>query len=328
MIDESVYLNLINSKKVYTAKTNDEGEAVFLLPKGKKYLINLDFQKDINVINLSNTSGIGNGTMWITYKPNPKLEHPEQYIPTVESLLINEFNNFLTKQFPQPEKGKPLRIILEWGNDLITGKSKEAILNIGFTASKNNSEKYGPPINISFVMDKSGSMAGYDRIDELKKSLSGFVSSLRDDDIASLVVFDGEPELLIDAGKIAGKKDEFIGLINSIEADGYTNIYKGMVLGYDELLKNMNPKGTNRLILLTDGYGETEVDVIVSKSKEYNAKGVELSAIGVGEDYNQSLLKLLATNGGGMFQHIGDAYNLQESFKQELSGLLYPVAKE
>ncbi len=326
--NENVYLNLIKSKKVYTAKTNGEGEAVFLLPKGKKYLVNLDFQKDINVISLSNTSGIGDGTMWITYKPDSKLEHPEQYIPTVESLFVNEFNNFLTKQFPQPEKGKPLRMIVAWGNNLVNGKSKEAVLNIGFTANNDESEKYGPPINVSFIMDKSGSMAGYERIEELKKSLSNFVSSLRNNDIASLIIFDSEPELLIESDKMEGRKDEFVSLINSVEANGYTNIYKGMVLGYEEVLKNMKPKATNRLILLTDGYGETEVGVIVAKSKEYNAKGVELSAIGVGEGYNQALLKLLATNGGGLFQHIGDAYNLQESFKKELSGLLYPLARD
>ena len=328
LTNENIYLKLIKSKKVYTAKTNNDGEAFFLLPKGKKYLVNLDFQKDINVISLSNTSGIGDGTMWITYKPDPKLEHPEQYIPTVESLFISEFNNFLTKQFPQPEKGKPLKLIVEWGNNLINGKSKEAILNIGFTANNDESDKYVPPINVSFVMDKSGSMAGYDRIEELKKSLANFVSSLRDDDIASLIVFDGEPELLIETSKIGGRKNDFISLITSVEAGGMTNIYKGMVLGYEEVLKNMMTKGTNRLILLTDGYGETEVGIIVNKSKEYNAKGIELSAIGVGQGYNQPLLKQLATNGGGLFQHIGDAYNLQESFKRELSGLLYPIARD
>jgi hypothetical protein len=328
LANENVCLNMIRSKKVYLAKTNSEGEASFLLPKRRKYLVNLDFQRNINVINLTDSYGIGDGSMWITYKPDPKLEHPEEYIPTIESLFLNEFNNFLTKQFPQAEKEKPLRIILEWGNNLVNGKSKEAVLNIGFSANRDEKNKYGPPINVSFVMDKSGSMAGYERIEELKKSLVAFISSLRDNDVASLVVFDSEPELLIEAGKLLGRKGEFISLINSVEADGYTNIYKGMVLGYEEVLQNMQHKGTNRLILLTDGYGETEVDVIVDKSKTYNAQGVELSAIGVGEDYNQALLKLLATNGGGLFQHIGDAYNLQESFKKELSGLLYPVAKD
>jgi len=327
---ENVFVRMLKSKKVYVATTDDEGKASFLLPKKKKYLVDLDYQKDINVIDLTQTisGGIGSGNMYITYKPNPKLQYPEQYIPTVEDLLIDEFNNFVKKQIPPPKKGKALRIVLIWGNELINGKSKEAVLEIGFSANKDESNTYGPPINLSFVVDKSGSMAGYDRIEELQKSLVNFVASLRPNDIASLIIFDTEPELLLETGKLHGRKDEFTSLISSIVAGGGTNIYKGMVLGYEEVLKNMQTKGTNRLVLLTDGYGETEVKIIVDKSKEYNAKGIELSAIGVGEGYNQPLLKLLSTHGGGLFQHVGNANNLQETFKRELSEMLYPVAKD
>jgi hypothetical protein len=327
---EQVYIRMLKSKKVYVSTTNKFGQVSFLLPKKKKYLVDLDFQKDINVIDLKQSlaGGIGEGNMYITYRPNPKLQYPEQYIPTVEDLLINEFNNFVKKQIPPPEKGKGLRMVLKWGNELINGKSKEAVLEIGFSADKDESNAYGPPINVSFVVDKSGSMAGYDRIEELQKSLINFVGSLRPNDIASLIIFDTEPELLLEAGKLQGRKDEFISLISSIIAGGGTNIYKGMVLGYEQVLKNMQTKGTNRLVLLTDGYGETEVKVIVDKSKEYNAKGIELSAIGVGEGYNQALLKLLSTHGGGLFQHVGNANNLQETFRRELSGMLYPVAKD
>ena len=177
-------------------------------------------------------------------------------------------------------------------------------------------------------MDKSGSMAGYDRIDELKKSLIGFVGSLRPNDIASLIIYDSEAEMLIGAGKMQGRTQEFVDQINQVQADGYTNMYKAMIMGYEEILKNKVAKGTNRLILLTDGYDENEPKVVVAKSKEYNAKGIELSAIGVGTDYNQALLKLLATHGGGLFQHVGNSVDLQETFKHELAGMLYPVARD
>ncbi|MFN8257008.1 MAG: VWA domain-containing protein [Bacteroidales bacterium] len=328
--NEPVFLKMVGSKKVYIARTNDQGQAVFLLPKKKKYLIDLEYQKDINVVDLSQvlSRGIGAGQMSITYKPDPRLQYPEQYIPTVESLLINEFNNFLTKQFPKPEKGKALRMIVKWGNEIINGKSKEALLEIGFTATNDESNAYGPPINISFVMDKSGSMAGDDRIEELKKSLVHFINSLRPNDIASLIVYDSQEEMLLPAGKIGGRTNDFVDAINQVQAGGYTNMLKAMILGYEEILKNKNPKGTNRLILLTDGWDENEPKVLADKSKEYNAKGIELSAIGVGSDYNQALLRILATHGGGLFQHVGNSADLQETFKHELSGMLYPVAKD
>jgi len=330
LTNETVFLRMTTSKKIYASKTNENGEAKFLLPKKKKYLIDLDYEKDINVIDLTQimTGGIGAGEMQITYHPNPKLQYPEQFIPTVEELMINEFNNFLVRQYPQPEKGKALKMFVKWGNDLINGKSKDAVLEIGFSATNDESSSYGPPINISFVMDKSGSMEGYDRIDELKKSLIEFVGSLRPNDIASLITFDSEAEMLLEAGKMQGRTNDFVELIKQVQAGGYTNMYKAMIMGYEEVLKNKIAKGTNRLIILTDGYDETEPKVIVEKSKEYNAKGVELSAIGVGTDYNQSLLRLLATHGGGLFQHVGNSVDLQETFKRELAGMLYPVAKD
>jgi len=324
--NENVYLNLINSKKVYIAKTDKNGKATFLLPIKKQYLLHLEYEKDIDVIDLSRISGTGEGYFKLTYRPDPKLEFPERYIPTSEELLIEEFSNFLQKQYPVPEKDKPFKLFIKWGNELINGKSKEAILEVAFTSTNDLTNKYGPPVNISFVVDKSGSMAGYDRIDALKRSLIEFIKSLRPNDIVSLIAFDDIPEILFESGRISSKKEAYIEEISHLEAGGGTNIYKGMILGYEEVLKNMFKKGTNRVILLTDGYGTTEIDTIVSKSKEYNAKGIDLSAIGVGSGYNQSLLKLLSTKSGGMFQHVGSAENLEESFKRELSSMLYPIA--
>jgi uncharacterized protein YegL len=328
--NENVYLKTLKSKNIYASKTNSKGDAVFLLPKKRKYMIDMDFQKDIDVIDLTQTisAGIGEGEMGFTYRPNPKLQYPEKYIPSADDILIDDFNNHLKKQYPQPEKGQAFRVNVNWGNGIINKDSKEAILEIGFSASNDESNAYGPTINVSFVIDKSGSMEGYDRIDELKKSLANFISSLRPNDIASLVVFDSEPEILINAGKISDNKEEFISAIKTIQAGGSTDIYKGLMPGYNEILKNMLAKGTNRVILLSDGYGQDDPKILITKSKEYNTKGIQLSAIGVGTDYNQPLLKLLSTNGGGMFQHIGNSSNLQETFNRELSGMLYPVARD
>ncbi len=61
-----------------------------------------------------------------------------------------------------------------------------------------------------------------------------------------------------------------------------------MVMGYDQIAKKQIAKGTNRLVLLTDGYGNDDPLITIKKSKEYNDKGIELSSIGVGESYNQA----------------------------------------
>jgi len=211
---------------------------------------------------------------------------------------------------------------------VINGKSKHAVLEMGISVATKNDQKAGAPLNLSFVIDKSGSMAGYGRIEELKKSLLLLIEELRPQDIASLIVFDSEPELLIEAQKSGIDKSSYFTHIHALEPYGGTNIYKGMLLGYDELMKNFNSQNVNRMILLTDGYGETPINIVVDKASEFENKGISISAIGVGKDYNQSLLRMITKNASGSFQHVDEAERMQNTFRNEINSLLYPVAKD
>ncbi|MBN1337812.1 MAG: VWA domain-containing protein [Bacteroidales bacterium] len=154
-----------------------------------------------------------------------------------------------------------------------------------------------------------------------------FIGKLKPFDKVSLVTFN--TAAFVDFPlKELGDATEMIRFIREIEPGGGTNIYNGMVLGYEELLKNYEEKKVNRLILLTDGYGETEPKTVVEKSREYNAKGIGISAIGVGYDYNSALLQLLTLETGGLMEHAGLSGDIYEAFEKQLSELIFPVARE
>ena len=325
--NEDVYLQMLKSNKVYRAKTNSKGEAYFLLPNKRKYMVHFRYQKDVDVLNYMDMQGIASAEGNFTYLPNVKLQFPEKYIPTPKDLFVKNFLEFITKQFPEPINDDTVAMKLDWGNEAVNENSKESILQIGFKAKNDKEGIYGPPLNISLVVDKSGSMEGHDRIDALKASLIKYVSKLRPTDIVSLIAFSDNSTIMIPAQKV-GDGMYFRERIGDITSEGGTDIYKGMVDGYEQVLKNYIPNGTNRVILLTDGYGITPTDVMVSKSSEYNKKGIELSAIGVGADYNQSLLSLLATVGGGLLNFVGDSKDINGVFEKELSSVLSPCAKD
>jgi hypothetical protein len=325
--NEDVYLQMLKTNKVYRAKTNSKGEAYFLLPAKRKYMVHFRYQKDIDVLNFMDMQGIASAEGTFIYSPNPRLQFPEKYIPTPQDLLVKNFIEFITKQFPEPINDEAIAMTLNWGNETINENSKEAVLQIGFKAKNDTGGVFGPPLNISLVIDKSGSMEGHDRIDALKTSLLKYVSKLRQSDIVSLVVFNDNSTIVVPAQKV-GDGSYLRDMIEDIKAGGGTDIYKGMVDGYEQVLKNFIPNGTNRVLLLTDGYGITSPDIMVSKSTEYNKKGIELSAIGVGTDYNQSLLSMLATVGGGLLNFVGDSKDINGVFEKELSSVLSPCAKD
>ncbi len=323
---EDVYLEMLKSNKVYKAKTNTKGEAYFLLPSKRKYMVHFRYQKDVDVLNYTDVQGISNAEVSFNYNPDARLQYPERFVPTPDNLLLKEFVEFVTKQFPEPKDDDAIGLHVSWANDSVNAQSKEAVLQIGFKVKKATGEAYGPPLNLSLVIDKSGSMEGHDRIDALKKSLLTYIKKLRPSDIVSLVVFDDVSTVVVPAQAV-GDGSYLRDMIEDVEAGGGTNIYNGMVDGYEQILHNYIPKGTNRLVLLTDGYGITPPEEMVRKSKEYNAKGIELSAVGVGDGYNQAMLALLATTGGGLLHLAGNASDIDRVFEKEMQSVLSPVAK-
>ena len=323
---EFIYLQMLGSNKIYKGKIGKEGLVSFLLPNKSKYLIHFKYQKDVDVLNFLHMRGISSSEEDIIYKPNPKLEFPEKFIPTPDQLFLNEFRNFITKQFPEPTSN-PIDLHVKWANDSINTLSKEAVLEVGFKIRSSNNNLNGPPINLSLVVDRSGSMEGDDRIGALKKSLLNFVGKLRKTDMVSLVSYDSEAKLLVPS-QLVGDGKYLKDMIEDIEAGGGTNIYNGMVMGYEQLGKNQILKGTNRLVLLTDGYGNDDPLITIKKSTTYNDKGIELSAIGVGEDYNQALLSQLASTGGGLLNFIGSSKNIDSVFQKELISLLSPCVSD
>jgi hypothetical protein len=325
--NEDVYLQMLKSNKVYKAKTNAKGEAYFLLPTKRKYMVHFRYQKDVDVLNYKDMQGISSAEASFTYTPEPKLQFPERFVPTPDNLFLIDFLDFLYKQFPEPQDDSAIRMDVYWGNDQINAQSKEAILQLGFKVKNDDGNLYGHPLNISLVVDISGSMEGHDRLDALKKALLSYVKKLRPTDVVSLISFSDNSKILVPAQKV-GNGQYLRDMIEDLQASGGTDIYKGMVDGYEQVLMNFIPTSTNRVILLTDGYGITPVDVMLAKSKEYNKKGIELSTIGVGEGYNQSLLSLLATAGGGLISFIVDSKDISTAFEKDLTSVLSPCAKD
>ncbi|MFH0892984.1 MAG: VWA domain-containing protein [Bacteroidota bacterium] len=323
--NEWVYVQQIVGNKVYEARTGKDGKAIFLLPRGEKYMLHFEFQRDVDVLNFITTKGRAHAQMSLSYRPDPRLQHPEKFIPKPEEVFLEEFQTFITKQLPDPGF-KKLGLTVQWGNGKVNESSKEAVLKIGIAgATQDVVFKNVPNIDVAFVLDRSGSMAGYDRIEALKKSMVKFADKLRPEDFVALVTFNGEAFLDMPL-KAKGNGEQLKKYISEIEPDGFTDIFKALVIGYEQLLTSPNKERVHQVILLSDGYDGSETKTLLDKSKEYNQKGLRISAIGVGQDYNYSLLTLLAGESGGVVEFAPTANDMDGAFEKQLSNVMFPIA--
>jgi hypothetical protein len=60
---------------------------------------------------------------------------------------------------------------VRWGNDVVSPDSPEAVLQIGFSTALASDRRQLPPVNLSLVIDKSGSMADADKLSRVKEAL-------------------------------------------------------------------------------------------------------------------------------------------------------------
>lgn len=185
------------------------------------------------------------------------------------------------------------------------------------------------PLNISIVIDRSGSMEGI-KMGYAKKAAKGIIDQLRSEDIVSVVMYDTyvdtvqSPTNVIDKEKIKSRIDKIIPRAS-------TNLWGGADQGYQYVLKNYKPGSINRVLLISDGLantGITDSSIIHTKVQNYkDENGISISTFGVGLDYNETLMTDMAETGAGNYYFIDAPDKLTSIFSNELNGLLNVAAQ-
>jgi Ca-activated chloride channel family protein len=291
-----------------------------MLPVKNTYLVDFTFQKDAGVINLSKVQGLASKSQTIEYIVDERLANVESLIPRVKDLVELDVESFLNLQYPAPTDD--VELFLKWGNKF-NASSKEAVVEIGFRVRDRKAGETFPK-NFMFVVDVSGSMASDDRLEMVKNSLIEIVKNANVSDQMGLVIFSDDAQLVFPPKQMKDKQ-ALIELIKVLTPTNGTNIYSGLNLGLEQLMATKKEGYVNRLVLLTDGYGGDDVTTTVTTAKNYVAKGLQISAIGVGPDYNEALLTQLASVGGGLLQMAGDPAKLQTAFLKEFEGNTNPI---
>ena len=184
------------------------------------------------------------------------------------------------------------------------------------------------PLNLSLVVDRSGSMAGA-KIDYTRRAATMLVQNLGLSDMLSIVLYNDEVTTLLPPEKVQ-RKDIINQQVQRITPSGATNLSGGWLEGVKLVAQSLQPDQTNRVIIISDGLanrGVTDTEKLVAFAKQKYGKGVSTTTMGLGEDFNEDLLMQMANAGGGAYYYIENPEGMPTILNEELSGLLSLVGQ-
>jgi Ca-activated chloride channel family protein len=206
------------------------------------------------------------------------------------------------------------------------GQSTQAVARVAINVAK--LDRTGrPPANVALVVDTSGSMEGKP-IEDARAAALALFDALSAKDRLAVVVFNSKTETILPSTPI---DDADIGdvkkKIRAIKAEGTTDMASGLQAGINEVTAHLDPEGVNRVILLGDGVPNDETP-IAAMAESAGTRGVSITALGLGDDYNETLMGRIAQTTGGKFQYVADSSKVTSFFKEEVGRLEKTYARD
>ncbi|QKQ99172.1 VWA domain-containing protein [Metallosphaera tengchongensis] len=166
-------------------------------------------------------------------------------------------------------------------------------------------EKIGTATGFHYIvlLDTSGSMDGL-KIDNAKKGAVELLKKIPPGNKVSFITFSSRVNIIREFSDPEDLTHEIVNL----NAGGQTAFYTALLTAFNLHNKHGIP---SYVILLTDGNPTDDTNTETYK-KVPIPNGVQTISFGLGDDYNESILKALADRSGGVFYHVDDAMEIPE----------------
>jgi len=219
---------------------------------------------------------------------------------------------------PTPDAATSGALSIRAGLDrsVLSADDSERYLVVEVTADEGDTEAR-TPVDLSLVVDVSGSMGGANKIDYAYKAARELVAQLDERDRFSLVTFDDTAQVAI-APTAVTERAPLYHAIDGMFRGGGTDIYSGLSVGLQQVVGSEHG-GARRVVLLSDGQDSSSLDGLAGLAGANLEQGVTVSALGVGLDFDADKLMAIAAAGGGKYHYVSDSSMLVALFQDELS---------
>lgn len=182
------------------------------------------------------------------------------------------------------------------------------------------------PLNVSLVIDRSTSMQG-EKMDVVKATAIQLLRNMRPQDVLSVVTFSDRAEVIIPAA-YNQERTRFESHIQMIQPSGATEIYQGLEAGVKEVMRSVDSKRVNHIVLLTDGHTYGDEAQCLELASKLAERGIGISAMGIGREWNDIFLDALSSRTGSSSAYIAQPQDIKRLLLEKFNALTQTFAEE
>ena len=192
------------------------------------------------------------------------------------------------------------------------------------------------PLNVTLVLDASGSMSSGNRVGIAREAAETIRRSMDRDDRISVVHFTTDVIREFTVENAAPDDRAVADSISWLAPHGSTNVQAGLDLGVRlaDRKRQERPDALNYIILMSDGVANVDATdpfaILEATSAPDGVNPLRLITIGVGiENYNDQLLEQLAQYGNGWYRYLFSVEQARSTFQRDnWLALASPVADQ
>ena len=177
-----------------------------------------------------------------------------------------------------------------------------------------------PKLNMALVIDRSGSMGDARKLEYVKSAAHQLIDLMGNNDILSIVAYDHRVSVPFPARRVDGNRETLHRIIAGLFPGGQTFLSGGLEEGFRQTRSTRHNGYLSRVLLLSDGLanvGVTRRDALRNRAATMAEYGISVSTFGVGNHFDEELLAMTASGGGGNYRYLSDPEQIVAALSSE-----------